>query len=199
MVKTAQKGKKLTSLDKNIKCGNSLIEDSLVADSKSFNWNDSFEEIMNNGGFDVIVGNPPYVATKQIPVTEREYYWKEYKDILISEMDLYEIFTYKSVKDLLKPSGYLGFITPNSYYTNASFKLFRNYLLNKTSIQMIVDFPYRFYPFEDVNKETTIITLKKVITNNDIKMWTIDKNKTKLNEGINDNTLQLNNSINKKN
>lgn len=197
-LKTAQKGKKLTSLDKNIKCGNSLIEDSLVADSKSFNWNDSFEEIMNNGGFDVIVGNPPYVATKQIPVTEREYYWKEYKDILISEMDLYEIFTYKSVKDLLKPSGYLGFITPNSYYTNASFKLFRKYLLNKTSIQMIVDFPYRFYPFEDVNKETTIITLKKVITNNDIKMWTIDKNKTKLNEGINDNTLQLNNSINKK-
>ena len=98
----------------------------MVADSKSFNWNDSFEEIMNNGGFDVIVGNPPYVATKQIPVTEREYYWKEYKDILISEMDLYEIFTYKSVKDLLKPSGYLGFITPNSYYTNASFKLFRS-------------------------------------------------------------------------
>ena len=163
MVKKQHKRKKLTSLDKNIKCGNSLIEDSLVADSKSFNWNDSFEEIMNNGGFDVIVGNPPYVATKQIPVTEREYYWKEYKDILISEMDLYEIFTYKSVKDLLKPSGYLGFITPNSYYTNASFKLFRKYLLNKTSIQMIVDFPYRFYPFEDVNKETTIITLKKLL------------------------------------
>lgn len=190
-LKTAQKGKKLTTLDKNIKCGNSLISEPSIAKNKSFNWNDAFPEVFSEGGFDVIVGNPPYVATKQIPKEEREYYWVKYKEILVSEIDLYEIFTYKSIKELLKENGYLGFITPNSYYTNASFTKFRQYLINENEIKMIVDFPYRFYPFIDVNKETAILTLKKANSNNEIELWTIDKHKTIINEGINENTLKI--------
>ena len=76
-------------------------------------------------------------------------------------MDLYELFIYKSLKQLLKNNGYLGFITPNSFYSINSFKKLREYLLNNTSIIEIIDFPYRFYPFEDVNTETTITIYKK--------------------------------------
>lgn len=113
------------------------------------------------GGFDVIIGNPPYVSTKQISTVDREYYWEKYENLLFSEMDLYQIFLYQSISVFLKKNGYLGFITPNSYYTNISFKNLRSYLLHKTSINQIIDFPYRFYPFEDVNTETCILLLKK--------------------------------------
>jgi len=61
-LKSAQKGKKLNNLDGNIKCGNSLIDDVFVAKEKAFDWNVEFKEIMKGGGFDVIVGNPPYVG-----------------------------------------------------------------------------------------------------------------------------------------
>lgn len=197
-LKSAQKGRKLTSLDKNIQCGNSLIVDKSIAANKSFDWKKSFPEVFSAGGFDVIVGNPPYVATKQISKIEREYYWDEYKEVLISEMDLYEIFTYKSIKELLRKDGYLGFITPNSYYTSTSFIKYREFLISENDIKMIVDFPYRFYPFKDVNKETSIIILKKSKLIDDIELWTIDKEETINNEGINENTLRSKNKVSRK-
>lgn len=59
-LKTAEKDKKLNNLDKNIKCGNSLIDDETIAGEKAFDWQKEFPEIFAEGGFDVIVGNPPY-------------------------------------------------------------------------------------------------------------------------------------------
>ena len=59
------KGKKLVTLDANIQCGNSLIDDPLVAGDKAFDWNTRFADIMASGGFDVIVGNPPYVLSRE--------------------------------------------------------------------------------------------------------------------------------------
>ena len=63
-LRTAQKGRKLTSLNNNIKCGNSLIEDPIIDSQKAFNWEQEFPEIFKRGGFDVIIGNPPYVGEK---------------------------------------------------------------------------------------------------------------------------------------
>lgn len=117
-LKVAKKGLKLPTLDKNIKCGNSLIDDKVVAGESAFDWEFEFKEVFKNGGFDVIIGNPPYVATKLIPEIDRNYYWEKYKDVLFSEMDLYEIFIFKSLNYLLKDKGYLGFITPNSFLFN---------------------------------------------------------------------------------
>ena len=77
-----------------------------------------------------------------------------------------EIFIYKSINELLKNKGYLGFITPDSYFTNTSFELLRKYLLEKTKIIEIIDFPYRFYPFKEVNTETAILILNKKIDKN---------------------------------
>jgi type I restriction-modification system DNA methylase subunit len=175
-LRTAVPNRKLNDLSNNIKCGNSLIDDPEIAGDKAFNWQQEFPHIFVKGGFDVIIGNPPYVGTKRIDVKDREYYWEKYKDLLFSEMDLYQIFLYKSVFELLSDKGYLGFITPNSYFTNVSFKKLREYLLLNTTINTIIDFPYRFYPFDDVNTETSIITIKKELeVNNITEFKVVDK------------------------
>ena len=61
-LRTAQKGRKLTSLSSNIKCGNSLIDDSEVAGDLAFNWQNEFPKVFAKGGFDVVIGNPPYLS-----------------------------------------------------------------------------------------------------------------------------------------
>lgn len=63
-LRTAKKGRKLNTLSNNIKCGNSLIDDPAVAGEKAFNWQQEFPEIFANGGFDVVIGNPPYVRAE---------------------------------------------------------------------------------------------------------------------------------------
>ncbi|MFA3799418.1 Eco57I restriction-modification methylase domain-containing protein [Leptotrichia hongkongensis] len=175
-LKTADKNKTLATLENNIKCGNSLIDDVEIAGELAFDWEKEFPQVFKNGGFDVVVGNPPYVSTKQIPANDRNYYWDKYKEILFSEMDLYEIFIYKSINELLKNKGYLGFITPDSYFTNTSFELLRKYLLEKTKIIEIIDFPYRFYPFEEVNTETAILILNKKIDKNFVNLRVSNRN-----------------------
>jgi len=175
-LKTANKNKTLATLENNIKCGNSLIDDVEIAGELAFNWEKEFPQVFKNGGFDVVVGNPPYVSTKQIPANDRNYYWDKYKEILFSEMDLYEIFIYKSINELLKNKGYLGFIIPDSYFTNTSFELLRKYLLEKTKIIEIIDFPYRFYPFEEVNTETAILILNKKIDKNFVNLRVSNRN-----------------------
>jgi len=55
----SEKGEKLPLLQNNIKVGNSLIDDPSVSD-KTFKWEEEFPEIMKEGGFDIIIGNPPY-------------------------------------------------------------------------------------------------------------------------------------------
>lgn len=175
-LKTANKNEPLTSLDDNIKCGNSVIDNNEIVGMDAFNWEAEFKDVFDQGGFDIIIGNPPYVSTKSIPENHRLYYWEKYSTLLVNEMDLYEIFLYEFSMNKLKPNGMLGMITPNTYFTNASFVNLRNFLLGNVSVKNIVDFPYRFFPFEDVNKETTIIILKNSTPiNNEILLQSVDK------------------------
>jgi hypothetical protein len=59
-IKTAARGKQLTNLDHTIREGNSVISDPVVH-SKAFDWQAAFPEVFAQGGFDVVVGNPPYI------------------------------------------------------------------------------------------------------------------------------------------
>jgi len=78
-LRTAQKGRKLNSLNNNIKCGNSLIDDAAVAGDKAFSWQKEFSTVFDKGGFDVIIGNPPYVfARDKISQREKDYYVSSY-------------------------------------------------------------------------------------------------------------------------
>ena len=82
-LKSAIKGKKLNNLDNNIKKGNSLISDPAVAGDDAFDRNVEFADIIKSGGFDVIVGNPPYVSSywrqaQKFTKKEMEYFIKKY-------------------------------------------------------------------------------------------------------------------------
>lgn len=90
-LRTADKGRKLTSLSNNIKCGNSLIDDPSVAAEKAFNWEKQFPKVFAEGGFDIVIGNPPYVAARNMNENERDYLSKKYKE-LRGAWDLYVPF-----------------------------------------------------------------------------------------------------------
>ncbi|TLE00648.1 hypothetical protein LS73_004365 [Helicobacter muridarum] len=63
---TAARNRKLTTLNDKIKCGNSLIDNEAIAGKKAFNWKKEFPDVFEKGGFDVIIGNPPYVRRTQL-------------------------------------------------------------------------------------------------------------------------------------
>ncbi len=165
---TAQKGRKLSDLSGNIKCGNSLIDDPEVAGNKTFNWNIEFREIMDNGGFDVIVGNPPYVRTDTLPQKNKIFYTTNWISAY-KQYDLYVLFYELGIK-LLKNNGLLSFITPNKFYVADYGKMCRKYILENSSVVDIADVSMMNI-FPDASVYPTIITLKKQIDReNEIKI-----------------------------
>ncbi|MFH1585169.1 MAG: TaqI-like C-terminal specificity domain-containing protein [archaeon] len=128
------KVKKLPSLLNNIRNGNSLISDSRY--EKSFNWNAQFPEVFTDGGFDIVVGNPPYVNNLGLSSKDKKFYLDNYESA-IEQYDLYVLFFEKGVK-LLKQEGILGYITPNKYLISKYGKNLRRFFLSK-EIMKIVD------------------------------------------------------------
>lgn len=111
-LKTAKPNQTLASLDDNIKCGNSIVESSDVAGEYAFDWKKEFPHVFANGGFDIIIGNPPYGAT--VDQNQKDYVLERY---ITAEgnFDTYRVF-FELGFELLKPNGYLGYITPNTYF-----------------------------------------------------------------------------------
>jgi type I restriction-modification system DNA methylase subunit len=169
-LRTAQKGRKLTSLNNNIKCGNSLIEDPEVAGDKAFNWQNEFPEVFAKGGFDVIIGNPPYVDIKGLDNDLVKVLFNTYKTTE-NRINLYSIFIEKGY-DLVKKDGFLSFINPNSILVNSSYTKIRKLLLD--DMTRIVKLPDDV--FEDATVETIIFEFRKDYSND--KVNTIVYNKS---------------------
>ena len=131
-----KQGFKLPNLDKNIKCGNSVI-DSQEYDDKAFNWESEFEDILNNGGFDVIVGNPPYVRQELIkeikPYLEKKY--ETYK----GTADLYIYFFEKSLK-MLKENGVFSVICSSKFSKAGYGELLRDFIITNYNINLYEDY-----------------------------------------------------------
>ncbi len=160
LLKAAEKKHRLPTLQENIKVGNSLIDDPTVAGDRAFKWENEFKDIMKNGGFDVVIGNPPYVDIKQIEPKIVKYLFKNY-DTVENRMNLYSTFVEKSLF-LLKEGGYFGFIIPNSILYNESYKKIRKLLLSNTNLKKIVRLPDNV--FVGVKIETIILIYKKTQT-----------------------------------
>lgn len=157
-LRTAQKGRKLSNLNNNIKCGNSLIDNPSVGGDKAFKWVDGFPEIFNNGGFDVIIGNPPYVPTEFISEIDKQYLENTYQSAY-GRINLYPIFYEKGI-NILKENGLLSFITPYTILKNQYYIEARKYILEHTSIDVLIDFK-GIAVFEDAAVDSIILTLKK--------------------------------------
>lgn len=152
---------KLPKLDKNIKNGNSLIsgtDEELkkyfgenFRDKKIFNWEEEFPDVFKQGGFDVIIGNPPWVFTRGEGFTEEEkLYFDNFLEVLditqlqsgrniqSGKLNLYSLFILKCI-NLLGNNGRLGFVLPNNILRATNFDLVRKYILDSTSITQIAD------------------------------------------------------------
>ncbi len=152
-LKTANKNKTLATLENNIKCGNSLIDDVEIVGELAFNWEKEFPQVFENGGFDVVVGNPPYVFTRDnFSELEKSYYIKEYRSSTY-KINTYILFMEKSFK-LLKNKGYSSMIVPNSWLMMYSGKGIREYILENTKLLEIVNL--EGHSFENANVETII-------------------------------------------
>ncbi|MEQ3665847.1 TaqI-like C-terminal specificity domain-containing protein [Olleya sp.] len=166
-LRTAQPRRKLNDLSSNIKCGNSLIDSKAVAGDKAFNWEEQFPKVFNpslrgtkqslenKGGFDVIIGNPPYVIVfNEIVKKHLESKYSVFK----RNNDLYTAFYNQSI-DILNMNGLIGFITPNSFVKGDYFKDLRAFFANFKIIK-IVDFN-NFLVFDDANVFSAILILQK--------------------------------------
>ncbi|SNA83429.1 Eco57I restriction-modification methylase domain-containing protein [Flavobacterium psychrophilum] len=178
-LRTAQPNRKLNDLSGNIQCGNSLIDEVNIAGDKAFNWQQAFEKVFAKGGFDVIIGNPPYVNSKGLNFKdiEKEYYYKNYKTA-IYQIDTYLLFLEK-IKFLLNPSGLGSYIIPNSWLNNLFLKDVRKFVLETYSIDEIVNTPNGV--FTDATVDTIIITvINKLIPNNNVKISKINNSEISL-------------------
>lgn len=152
---TAQKDRKLTTLNNKIKCGNSLIDDPSVAGEKAFKWEEEFPEVFEKGGFDVVIGNPPYGA--KISKKEIEFYSKKF-NYQSYQFDSYLLFMEK-VNSLISSNGVVSFITPNTWLSTVYSSSFRKYVFETFAMKELRHFSY--FVFRDATVETDIYILKK--------------------------------------
>lgn len=184
LINALSKREKLPFLN-NIKNGNSLVsgtEEELkkyfgknFKDKKPFNWKEEFSEVFEQEGFDVIIGNPPYVNLANIEDADfREYLKNEYKTAK-NKSDLYSFFIEKS-SSLLKNSGNLGFITSNSWLGTDSFSKFREFLIKNLSVTQMVELSIGVFEHAAVIPVLVFLEKKKPTKNNRIKLYRLENN-----------------------
>lgn len=157
-LRTAKPHRKLNSLNQNIKCGNSLISDPAVAGAKAFDWQREFPQVFEKGGFDVVIGNPPYVQLQSLGAMSDAYAQCGYETYNKSA-DLYCLF-YEKGCSLLKKKGLLGFIASNKWLKINYGMQLRHYLTTKMNPMLLVDFP-GVPVFEDATVDPQILIVEK--------------------------------------
>lgn len=194
----------LPYLGDNIKCGNSLIgsdfyasqdlslfEEEAMYKVNAFDWEKEFSQIFKNGGFDCVIGNPPYVNINTMP-EYHEYFSKKYSEIHTGYNDLMYYFLYRGI-NLLNKTGIYGVITSNYFLGNEYAKKLRLFLNSK--VTSIINFK-NAQIFSEASVHTTLLFAKNENTENEITIFTYKENKSPqeviLNESYDFSTLTKN-------
>jgi len=186
----------LPSLENNIKCGNSLIGTDFYTQGNldfsgddrikinPFNWEGEFAEIFKAGGFDVVIGNPPWVFTRDVEfgTAVKDYYKNHYlnniakssrsRENQTGKVNLYGIFLAQGV-NLLSENGLLSYIIPNTVLRTTVYESLRKYLLEKMNFKKIVDL--KDGVFKGVTASTIILVIE--LSKNKKEMEIIDNPK----------------------
>jgi len=167
--------KLLPDLSNNIKCGNSLIgtdyfegrisgtiDEQELRKINPFDWKKEFPDVFTNGGFDAVIGNPPYVRVQTLQQSASEsieYLKKGYLAALKGNIDLYLIFLEKGY-NLLTEQGNLGFILPHKFFTAQMGETIRKYFAEKKAVKEIINFGTNQI-FENATTYTCLLFLGK--------------------------------------
>ena len=176
-LKTAERDHKLAGLEANFYQGNSLVADKAL-DPLAFDWQMHYPHIFAintiavkaintpsrdqnegvNGGFDVILGNPPYV--RQELFTNLKPYLQQHYDAYHGVADLYVYFYELGLNKLLATGGRLGYISSSSFFKTSSGEPLRRLLRQHGQIETLVDFG-DWQVFEGVTTYPAIVVLQK--------------------------------------
>jgi type I restriction-modification system DNA methylase subunit len=164
------KGHVLPDMTGNVKCGNSLIgtdyfEGKLdfdieeMKEIKPFDWDKEFADIFKNGGFDCVIGNPPYLKltvnnTSDVVIKYYEELYKSYSGG--SSKNLFQLFLERTI---FLSSSMFSFIVPESLLTTDSNGVIRKLLIDSFNVNSLVKFNH--FVFEDATIGTTIIVGEK--------------------------------------
>jgi len=157
----------LPDLGDNIKCGNSLIgwdyfEGQLIPDEKElervnpFDWQRNFPQVFTRGGFDAVIGNPPYGA--EFSENESKFLKQSFLTF-VWRGESYLIFVEKALK-LLKVGGKFSFIIPDTFLNLSFTKALRDYIFQNSKIYELVVLPSKV--FSQVTVDTTLLFLEKM-------------------------------------
>ena len=167
----------LPDLSGNIKWGNSLIgsdffsgqemaahDNEEVYRVKPFDWagKAGFGEIMAAGGFDAVIGNPPYVRIQTMKETAPEtvpYYKQNYVSASKGNYDIYVVFVEKGLQ-LLNEKGLLGFILPHKFFNAKYGEALRGLIANGNHLRKVVHFGHQ-QVFEGATTYTCLMFLSK--------------------------------------
>lgn len=155
-LRTAQPYRKLSSLNNNIKCGNSLISDVEVAGDKAFDWEAEFPQVFEKGGFDVVIGNPPYGA--ELDDESKSYIMSKYKTCEY-QVNTYVVFYEKGLL-IVKDGGILGYITPATFTYQHYFRKLRTFMQQYTQV-CICKYCYKVFDDADIGDAVSWIMRKQ--------------------------------------
>lgn len=132
---------------------------------QAFEWRFEFPEVLdedgNFTGFDAVIGNPPYLRPRNVPMRLKAYYRDNY-EVSQNQIDLYHFFIEHST-NILREGGSLSLIVPNAFLANENCKKLRKFILENTSIELVVD--SRESIFSEANVDVAIITLANKLKN----------------------------------
>jgi len=143
----------LPDLGNNIRCGNSLIgwdyfQGQMFPDEEEihrvnpFDWQSAFPQVFASGGFDAVIGNPPYIRIQSLKETDSNqlsHFKAVYKSAKQGNYDIYVLFIELALK-LLNQSGLSGYIVPSKFFTTDYGEAIRNVIIQTNSLIKVVDF-----------------------------------------------------------
>jgi type I restriction-modification system DNA methylase subunit/predicted type IV restriction endonuclease len=159
----------LPDLGDNIKCGNSLIgcdyfdgqllpDEAEVARVNPFDWKREFKGVFAQGGFDVVIGNPPYIQLSMADyynASVSSYFGSRYSSSM-GRLNTFGLFIEKVVNSVLAKNGYFSFIVPNTLLTQEYYQGLRKQIL-KYQITGITN--YKYPVFKDAVVETIVFVI----------------------------------------
>lgn len=156
----------LPTLDNNIKSGNSLIDLDYYDNEldfgeerkvKPFSWQKAFPEVFKNGGFDCVIGNPPYVSIENLNEESKNYFFKNYKTCK-GRTDIYVAFIERNLQNITK-NGFISFIIPFAFTNQNYGTLLRQKLIDEYFIKEIVD-TSKYMVFSTAIVKNIILTIQ---------------------------------------